>query len=202
VTTLKPVKEIDGKRIFVAGHSLGAIVAPKIGALDSSIAGLILLAGSPRPLEDIILEQVTYLYSLKGEATRETKEALDKLSEQVARVKNPKLTADVPKADLPLGIPAAYWLGLRAYDPAAIAAGLKMPMLVLQGERDYQVTMTDFAAWRKVLDGKAAVRFKSYPTLNHLFMAGEGKSKPTEYDKADHVAPEVIDDVAAWVKAR
>ena len=42
----------------------------------------------------------------------------------------------------------------------------------------------------------------SYPSLNHLFMEGEGKAKPAEYQKAGHVARAVVDEVAAWVKAR
>jgi hypothetical protein len=46
------------------------------------------------------------------------------------------------------------------------------------------------------------VTLKSYPKLNHLFMEGEGKARPAEYDKAGHVAAEVVADIAAWVKGR
>jgi hypothetical protein len=77
-----------------------------------------------------------------------------------------------------------------------------MPLLVLQGERDYQVTMADFDGWKKALGGRAQVRLKSYPKLNHLFMEGEGKAKPEDYTKAGHVAEEVVDDIAEWVKKR
>jgi hypothetical protein len=62
--------------------------------------------------------------------------------------------------------------------------------------------MNDFAGWKKALQGKPSAKLKSYPKLNHLFMAGEGKAKPEEYEKADNVAAEVIDDVAAWVKSQ
>ena len=200
VALLRKQKEIDGKRVFVVGHSLGAILAPQIGTLDPAIAGLVLLSGSPRPLEDVILEQMTYLLSLKGELTEEDKKELEKIRRQVARVKDKNLTADTPATELPLGAPATYWLALKAYDAAATAAKLKMPLLVLQGERDYQVTMADFAAWKKALDGRPNARFKSYPKLNHLYMEGEVKATPADYEKAGHVAPEVIDDVVAWIK--
>ena len=110
------------------------------------------------------------------------------------------LPADTKASDLPLGLPVSYWRDLKAHDPAAGAAKLKMPILVLQGERDYQVTMADFAGWKKALKKNATL--KSYPALNHLFMEGKGKSRPAEYMKAGHVAKEVIDDVAKWVKAR
>jgi dienelactone hydrolase len=196
---LRKRPEIDAKRVFVLGHSLGAVAGPEVGRRDPALAGLILLAGNTRPLEDVVLEQITYIRSLHPSA--DDKEELDKLRKQVARVKDRGLTADTPASELPLGAPAAYWLALREYDPAATAAKLKLPLLVLQGERDYQVTMADFAGWKKALAGRKDVRLKSYPKLNHLFMEGEGKAKPAEYQKAGHVSREVVDDVAAWVKA-
>jgi uncharacterized protein len=196
---LRQRPEVDGKRVFVLGHSLGALAAPEVGRREPALAGLILLAGNTRPLEDLVLEQITYIRSLRpGE---DDKGELEKLRKQVALVKDGGLTAETPASELPLGAPAAYWLALRAYDPAATAARLKVPMLVLQGERDYQVTMADFDGWKKALAGRAGVRLKSYPKLNHLFMEGEGKAKPAEYQKAGHVSREVVDDIAAWVQA-
>jgi dienelactone hydrolase len=196
---LRKRPEVDGKRVFVLGHSLGAVAAPEVGRRDPALAGLILLAGNTRPLEDVVLDQVTYILSLSP--GKDDKEELEKLQKQVARVKDRGLTADTPSSELPLGAPAAYWLALREYDQAATAARLKLPMLLLQGERDYQVTMADFAGWKKALAGHKDVWLKSYPKLNHLFMEGEGKARPAEYDKAGHVSREVVDDVAAWVKA-
>ena len=77
---------------------------------------------------------------------------------------------------------------------------VRQPMLILQGERDYQATMTDFEGWKKALAGRQDVTLKSYPKLNHLFGEGEGKARPAEYQKPNHVAREVIDDVAGWIK--
>ena len=36
--------------------------------------------------------------------------------------------------------------------------------------------------------------------MNHLFMEGEGKSTPLEYQTEGHVAPYVIEDVASFIK--
>ncbi len=80
-----------------------------------------------------------------------------------------------------------------------MAATLSVPLLVLQGERDYQVTIDDFRRWQEALSGKANVELRTYATLNHLFMAGEGPSTPQEYDVPGHVAPEVVNDIAAWI---
>lgn len=200
VKLLQKTGKIDPKKVIVLGHSLGAMLAPKMGELEPSLAGLIMLAGPSRPLQDLLIEQHTYLFSLDGGPTAEQKEELEKLKAQVARVKDPKLAPDTPATDLPLGIPAPYWLSLRDADPTRIAGKLSMPLLIVQGERDYQVTMTDFAGWKKLLGDRKTVEFRSYPKLNHLFIEGSGKSKPAEYQTEGHVAVEVIDDIAAWVK--
>lgn len=199
---LRTRKEIDIKRIFVLGHSLGAHVGPQIGVNDPVLSGLILLAGNTRPLEDLILEQIGYLLSLKGELGKEEKDELEKIKKQVLRVKDSTLTPDTPSSELPLGASAVYWLALRDYHPTEVVARFHKPVLVLQGERDYQVTMADFEGWKKVLLDRKDVKLKSYPKLNHLFMEGEGKAKPAEYEKAGHVAQEVVDDIAKWIKGK
>ncbi len=80
------------------------------------------------------------------------------------------------------------------------AKKLKQPILVLQGERDYQVSMTDFNLWKQNLSGNPKNQFISYPSLNHLFISGEGKSLPAEYDKQGHVEEKVITDITEWIK--
>jgi fermentation-respiration switch protein FrsA (DUF1100 family) len=76
-----------------------------------------------------------------------------------------------------------------------------MPILLLLGGRDYQVTMVDFEAWQEGLAGNAAVEFREYPGLNHLFIAGTGAPNPAEYGVAGTVDPQVIADIAEWVNA-
>jgi dienelactone hydrolase len=192
--------KIAKDKIFVLGHSLGGTLAPRIAKQSPHVAGLVLLAGTSRPLPDLILEQVAYIISLEeGPPSEKTKKALEKLKKQVTRANDPDLSPKTPKEELPLGVAAPYWLSLRG-DPPAEAKKFKGPILALQGERDYQVTMDDFRGWKKALDKRRNVTLKSYPALNHLFMVGKGKGRPEEYQKVGHVAVEVIDDIAAWIK--
>jgi hypothetical protein len=196
VARLRATEGIDTDRIFVLGHSLGGILAPRVAQADPSIAGLIILAGSTRPLEDLMVEQTRYLLSLDGGLSADDKAKLAELQAQVDKVKG--LTAS-PSAPFLLGTPPSYWLDLRQYDAPATAKALKQPMLILQGGRDYQVTDADFEGWKRALGSRSDVRFKRYPNLNHLFMAGAGRSTPAEYEQTGHVAEEVIDDIAGWI---
>jgi uncharacterized protein len=201
VRLLRQTPGIDPLRIYVLGHSLGATVAPRIGQQDPSIAGLIVMAGITRPLEDVILDQYTYLYGLSGAMTDEQKAELKELSVKVARVKDPNLSNQVPAKDLPLGVNPAYWLDLRGYQPAEVAKSLAMRIFVLQGERDYQVTVAgDYPAWQKALGEKSSATLKLYPKLFHLFMTGEGPSTPQEYMVEGHIDEEVIQDIAEWIR--
>ncbi len=201
VALLRKTEKIDGKKIFVLGHSLGGVCVPKIGVLDANIAGLISMAGTTRPLEEVVADQFAYILSLGG-MSDEDKKQLGKMQKDAADLKGRKLTPDMPSSKLPLGMTAIYLLSLHECDPRVVVQQVKQPMLILQGERDYQATMEDFAGWKKALAGRDNTSFKSYPKLNHLFMEGQGKARPDEYTKTGNVAKEVIDDLAAWIKRR
>jgi alpha-beta hydrolase superfamily lysophospholipase len=194
---LRTEAAVDPRRVFVLGHSQGGYMAPRIGKRDPKLAGLIVCAGNVRPLEDLILEQNEYLAGLQGQLTPQQRAKLEEVRRQVQEVRNFKAGQKVPAL---LPVPAAYLLDLQGYNPAAEAQGLSMPLLILQGERDYQVTMRDFALWKAALGGRNNVTLRSYAKLNHLFIAGEGKSTPAEY-ASGHVDRPVVDDIAQWILA-
>ncbi|MBI3183055.1 MAG: alpha/beta fold hydrolase [Myxococcales bacterium] len=197
VALLRSRPEVEAHRVFLLGHSLGGSLAPRISAADPAIAGLVLLAASARPMEDAIVGQTRYLHSLDGKLSEEEKAQLEELSAQAAMVKSPELPAD----DTVLGVPGSYWLDLRGYDGPKLAASLGMPMLVLQGGRDYQVTESEHATWKQALSSRKDVTFKVYPELNHLFVRGQGKSTPQEYSQPGKVEEAVLEDVASFVKS-
>ena len=169
---------VDAQKVFIAGHSLGGLLAPLIATRCPSVKGLILLAAPSRPQDDILKEQLHYLASLNGD----TDEQL--LMQQYQQIK--------------ASAPEAYWDYLDKYAPVMTAHSLTIPMLFLQGERDYQVTMQDFAMWKLGMFGKSNVTFRSYPSLNHCFMEGIGKSTPMEYNHPGRVSEKVIKDIAEW----
>lgn len=199
-TLLRNTKKINKNRIFIVGHSLGGMLAPRIAQADPKIKGMIILAGPTRPLEDLVLDQTKYILSLTTTDTVVTKQQVALVQRSVAKIKSKSLTIKTSATEL-LGSPASYWLDLRGYNPAALAAKINKPMLILQGERDYQVKMVDFKGWQKCLVRNKNASFKTYRKLNHLFMEGTGKmSTPSEYENESHIAAYVIKDVANWVK--
>ncbi|HET7457861.1 MAG TPA: alpha/beta fold hydrolase, partial [Gemmatimonadaceae bacterium] len=187
---------VDAGRVFVAGHSLGGTLAPEIAMRDGHVAGVAMLAGGARPLPATLLEQLAYVHSLGG--TGQSPQEYAALVTDIEKLRDHTLPADATV----LGARAAYFYDLAARDPVAKARALRVPVFVAQGGRDYQVTGADLALWRTALAGNAGVTVREYPTLNHLFVAGEGKATPAEYlGRAGHVAPTLVDDLARWVNA-
>lgn len=185
--------------IYVLGHSQGGMLAPRIAACaGESVAGVVIVAGPARPLEDILLEQAAYLATLAG--SPEADRQLAAARRQVDNVKLLGTPAFCDTIPLPLGLPRSYWEYLHAYDPLAAASSLGCPVLVLQGERDYQVTMQDYGCWHAALAGNRRAQFKSYPALNHLLQEGKGKSTPQEYNEAHPVPAYVWQDIAGFIR--
>jgi fermentation-respiration switch protein FrsA (DUF1100 family) len=160
------------------------------------------LAGMTLPLPEKIVAQTRYVVALDGETSAPERERLEEI-EGAVRTLRAALDGTGPDPAGPvLGAPIGYYRDLEAHDPAAEAAALGLPILVLQGERDYQVTLDDFARWKSALAGKSFACLRTYPELDHLFRTGSGASSPLDYERAQPVAPSVIEDIAVWILGR
>lgn len=197
--TNQNLASLNPQSIYVLGHSLGGLIIPRIGARDSQLAGLIALAAPTRPLEDLFLEQTIYLVNLDGTVTPEEQQLIDGIRQQAEVIKNAAWDR-VPANTLLLGATVSYWQDLQGYDPAIVAQSLTQRLLILQGERDYQVTMADFQGWQTALGDRPNATLKSYPQLNHLFIPGTGTPSPAEYQVSSHVSETVIQDITDWIK--
>ncbi len=199
---LRGRKEIDAARLFVVGHSLGGTLLPRIAEAEPRPAGLIALAGATLPLPEKILSQTRYIVALDGTVTPEEQGHLDRIATEVHTLRAAMNdTAAAPPGPI-LGLPLGYYRDLEAHDPPADAARLGLPILVLQGKRDYQVTIEDFERWKLALAGKGFACLVAYDDLDHLFRSGSGPSGPSDYERGAPVDPRPIDDIAGWIKAR
>jgi hypothetical protein len=188
VNVLKARPDVDPRRIFVVGHSLGALLAPEIANRAAPVAGVVLLAPPGRAPWDIVLAQVRYL-DTPAEKLAEVEKAVELL--RAGNLGSGKL----------LGAPASYWKDWASRDGVAMAKKLRKPILILRGERDYQVTDDDLATWRKGLRNVASVEFMMVPGANHLFIKGTGKPGPAEYEVPGHVDEAVVQKLTVFLSS-
>lgn len=187
-------------QVFVLGHSLGAVVAPLIVAMDASVAGCIIMAGPAEPIYRCLIRQLRYIKSLDGPEASYLSKQIDEAQVQADLADSDHLTLSTPPTQLPFGIGPSYWLDYRRFNPIGTASCFKKPILIMQGGRDYQVTVQeDHQQWHTPLQGKHNVQFHLYEQLNHLFIAGHGPSTPLEYSVPGNVDEQVIIDIAKWM---
>lgn len=197
---LRTQPEVDPARVTVLGHSLGGMLAPRIARAAPGTAGMVIMAGPTASLTAMITRQARYLASQSGADSAPAASQLATLDALVQRI-DALTPADTMSTTLLLGAPASYWLDLRSYHPEALADSLDLPMLILRGARDYQVTAADASGWHARLGSRKNVKFIEYAGLNHLFLAGSGPPSPSEYAMPGHIPDRVLDDIATWLTA-
>ena len=195
---------IDKDRIFMVGHSMGGMLAPRIDVMGGDFAGLILMAGTPRLIEDVLFEQFdNFAAAYKGLLKIMVKKQTASLRKKLAGLY--EMDEEKAKgAKVVGGVRAWYFKEMGEHNPPLYLAKTKKPILVLQGGKDMQVRAeTDFEMYKELLAGRDNVFFRLYPELNHLFMTavyGELKKLKQEYKIPAKVEKSVIDDIAAFIK--
>ncbi|MBR0137100.1 MAG: alpha/beta fold hydrolase [Erysipelotrichaceae bacterium] len=200
---LRNDERIDGDNIFIVGHSMGAMLAPRIDAEGGNFKGLIMMAGTPYRLEDIVLRQLKQA-SLEGNAVmswimnnqlkKYTRlfDSLYEMSDETALKKKFGGTLSL------------YYFKEMGKKPAhQYLLESDKPALILQGEKDFQVLADDdFMMFRKFLAGRENTEFRLYPNLNHLFVESAGGDilhAKKEYGTRRDIPDEVFDDIAQFI---
>ena len=200
VQQLAAQEKIDPARIWVLGHSLGGNAVPAVArALKQApvkACGFIMMAASPRPLDVLMREQYEFLYSLLPEVTEEQQAEKDALFADLDRLQDlDSLTED----DQVAGVYSSYWKWLAEYDILQAADEITEPVLLLQGEEDYQVTTVDFDIWKETVGAKENWKLISYPGLTHIFMTGQKSEGSAAYSRDGKVDTQVIRDIASFI---
>ena len=174
---------------------------PRISKEVPDAAGYVFMAGFARTLPDVMLDQYTYLNNINQSLSQSDRESANKdIQAKVNVIKSLTANSTLTDSDL-MGTPKSYWLDIKDYKPAEAAKDISKPMLFLQGEKDYQTTMTDFNVFKEQLSGKSGVSFISYPSLNHMFTTTTGeKSTPNDYNSKLNADQKVINDIYNFVK--
>jgi hypothetical protein len=193
----KSLPQVDSQKVYLFGHSLGGMLAPKI-ALNENLKGVILAAAPARKFQDISIEQNNYFFKMAKDTTKAGKIAL---TDAIASLNKTKTITDknIAQDSIVLGLPASYWADLNTYDQLATAKKLNSRIFVIQGGNDFQVTDKDFNLWLTTLKGKKGFDSKLYPMLNHLFAFVSEKGTTAQYAKQGSVDQPLIDDLSAWI---
>ena len=200
---LKQHPSIDPEKVFIAGHSMGGMLAPRIDAEGGNFRGLILLAGSPRKLEDILLYQTRETLSLSGKLVRFILEKQIKTLEATFQGLY-NLTDEEAKAKkIGGGTTAYYFKEMGEHSVEGYLAQLTKPILVMQGSKDFQVKADmDFVMYQELLADHPDASFRLYDNLNHCFVPsvfGRIDKAKQEYAVEQHIGHEVISDIADWI---
>ena len=201
---LRKDARIDSGKIYIIGHSMGAMLAPRIDAEGGDFAGLVLMAGTPRKLEEVMLDQnAAVVAESKGLVRLIMKKQVAKLEKLFGGLYD--MTDEAAKKKKMGGGTTLYYFKEMGEHPVEnYLTESEKPLLVLQGEKDVQATAkVDFAAYCDMLKGKKNVSFKLYEGLNHCFVPAVSDSimkAKQEFAKERHIGEEVISDIANWIK--
>ena len=202
---LRQDARIDADNIFIVGHSMGAMLAPRIDAEGGSFKGLILMAGSPRTLEQIMLGQnADMLAASKGLMRWIMKKQVAKL-EKLFHGMYELTDEEAKKVKMGGGTTLYYFKEMGEHPAADYLNKLEKPMLIMQGSEDFQAKADpDFTGYQSLLEGRDHVTFKLYEGLNHCFVPAiyrDIKQAKKEYNVERHIGEDVIGDIAAWIKS-
>ena len=199
---LKKDPRIDPERIYILGHSMGAMLAPRIDAEGGEAKGLILMAGTPYRLEEVVLRQLKQsgggnpilrrIIGLEYRIFSKKFAGLYQMPDEEAKKK--KFAGNLS---------LYYFKEMGQKTAADYLLESAKPALILQGGKDFQVLAEDdFRKLRELLAGRENTHFRLYPDLNHLFVKGiydDILKASREYKVERHIGDEVMDDIASFI---
>ena len=204
INLLKADPRIDPERIYLIGHSMGAMLAPRIDAEGGNCRGLVLLAGTPRKLEEVLREQVEeqlsqmppFVRKLSEKKSRQLLDSFEGLYDMTdAEAKDKKMGG---------GTTLYYFKEMGEHPAGDYLKDLAKPILIMQGGKDFQVKAhVDFKLYQQLLKGRDNVTFRLFEDLNHCFVpaiSDQISRAKQEYNAHRHIGAEVLDQIARWIQ--
>ena len=194
---------IDPDSVFIVGHSMGAMLAPRIDAEGGNFRGLILMAGSPFRLEEIVVRQLKQSGQSQGGVMKAVVSLEDRIfSKKFAGLY--ELSDEEAKKKKFAGSTTLYYFKEMGKKTAVdYLKETDKPVLIMQGGKDFQVLATeDFAGFREQLEDRCNVEYRLYEELNHIFVKGiynDILKAGKEYRVEQHIGAEVLDDIAGFI---
>ena len=195
---------IDPDAVFVVGHSMGAMLAPRIDAEGGRFRGLILMAGSPLRMEEIVVRQLRQAGQSKGGLLKAIVRLEDKIFSKKIDGLYAMSDAEAQKKKFAGSVSLYYFKEMGKKTAADYLLESEKPVLIMQGGMDFQVLpAVDFARFRELLRDRPNVEYRLYDDLNHLFVQGlynDILKAGKEYAVERHIGAPVMDDIAAFIR--
>lgn len=217
VAYLKTQSEVDPHKIGLVGHSEGGIIAPMVAARNPDVAFIVMMAGSGVPGDQILPEQTLLLSEAAGESKDKAEKAamqerailslVEKEKDDVVLEKDlrEKLAGEIPEAQMGAQIKmitSPWFRYFLTYDPATALRKVKCPVLVINGEKDQQVSpQQNLPAIRQALveGGNKEFEIDELPGLNHLLQTAK-TGAVSEYAEIDEtMSPLAMQTIADWI---
>jgi uncharacterized protein len=199
----KSYEHIRSDQVFVLGHSEGAVITTRLGATGAEVAGLILLAGTAQPGEDVMLWQgekaVKGMSGLNGFLINtlhiDVQKAQRKQFEKIKRS-----TKDWYRVQLIAKLNAKWMREFLAYNPADDLSKIQVPVLAITGSKDIQVNPSDL----KRMAGLVTSEFEGHevPDVTHILRAEAGEATLSTYRQQVQgpVDKRVLDIISDWLQ--
>lgn len=205
---LQTQPEVNSKQTVIAGHSEGAIIATQVAhdleGKAGAPAGLILLSAPGRTLGAVLTEQITDSLkrgNITGDAAKPYQENLKLTIDQV--IKDGTTPANVLPGLAPLFPPGALKL-LQvelALDPAQLLSAYTGPVLVIQGEKDIQISpVNDFPLLQSALRQRKRGTYKAVVVLSASHNLKKVENENAEPGFAGPVVPNALETISDWLK--
>ena len=202
VELLKKDERIDHERIFIIGHSMGAMLAPRIDAEGGDVRGLVMMAGTPHRLEEVVMRQlgqtenangiVKWIVGLERKIYAGKFENLYGMSDEEAK-----------KRKFAGNLSLYYFKEMGQKTAADYLLENSKPVLIMQGGKDFQVLAEDdYRSFRELLSERESTEYRLYPELNHCFVKGiysDILKASKEYSVERHIGEDVIEDIASFI---
>jgi uncharacterized protein len=234
VAFLRSLSKVDRSAVGIVGHSEGGLTASMVAAVDESVAFLVLLAPPGEPLRSLLMRQSRASLELQGIDGNLLDRALASQAEDLALVADPSLSVDQLETKLRtlaksrmqrlsheertrLGATSAaierriqiaktaWFRSLIWKDPAKYLRHVKVPVLALFGDKDFQVNArvnAEAVGAALAAAGNSGGEVRTLSGLNHLFQRA-GSGGPEEYGTIDETfSPEVLATIGDWIAAR
>ena len=192
--------EIDPKRVALVGHSEGALTAAVIAAEDRRVAAVALLAGASRPIDSVLVEQTLYTLGLNAPVDPSDEAKMPAVVRGLA-----EMFAAARSDPKPAGAAAdklSWFRDHLAIDPLEVVRRVRVPVLILNGERDANVLPYHAIELARALAGagnrRAQVRV--FPNLTHLFTPST-LDAGVRGEKAAEVSGEFLQTLETWMAA-